>query len=160
MCLRINEKLTEKSLKGRKIHSNGMVKLWKVVSWKSDIGTMKLLSPHYGDYAWKPGWNVSDRPSKRLLNNEKKDKRVYEGIHVLMTRESARIFKYNSEMIIPVYVEKTDFLAAGWGRGRVPKYFKSAVFNKVFLKQSDYDAAIKKAIFAYKRKNAKTLKTS
>ena len=30
MCLMIDTELTKKGLKGQKIHSNGMIKVWKI----------------------------------------------------------------------------------------------------------------------------------
>ena len=138
MCLKIDEKLTEKGLKGRKIHSNGMVKVWKVLDKFRLEGI--LCSPHKSQF-WQPGWNVSDRPSKRLLNNEKKDKRVYKGIHVLMTKRCVKNFMDLNEIAVPVYVSKEDFVACGKSIYR--GVFYDAVFTKVFLEEEDYNNALK-----------------
>ena len=146
MCLNVNQKLTENRLKGRKVHSNGMVKVWKVLAYKGYH--TQLCSPYIRRNVWKPGWNKSDRMSETMTFLEKNDREIYEGIHVCLTRNSAREFSCSccGSVVVPVYVYEKDFVAAG---SKALTYYKigdtvikEAVFTKVFFKKADYDKAL------------------
>jgi len=136
MCLTINGNLTKKGLKGRKVHSNGMVKVWKCLFYTREGF---LISPFYSDWGcshWKPGWKMSNRQSKKMTLEEKHYQRIYYGIHVYLNRKSARRAKASAEVVVPVYVYKKDLIAIG--------YVDEAVFNQVFFKKEDYNKALKK----------------
>jgi len=140
MCLYIDKELTEKGLKGRIVHSNGMVKVWKVL-WQVNSNLMSPLK----NYKWKPGWNKSNRRDVKLTNDEKNQLTVLYGIHVFLTRKNARKYARTLEQVVPVYVCKKDLVARGnnydWSQQKNSQ--DQAVFTKVFFKKEDYDKALK-----------------
>lgn len=135
MCLTIDKNLTEKGLKGRKVHSNGMVKVWKVIG--IDCGVP--VSIYKNNFQWKPGWNKSNRITPTLNENELVNNEVNFGIHVLLTREDAGFYMRRCEIVIPVYVYKKDLIACGMSNWTASgRDCKEAVFTKVFLKKEDF----------------------
>jgi len=150
MCLFINEKLNEKGLKGRKVHPNGMVKVWKILRLKHDNA---LVSPWKEFVVWKPGWNKSNRHGSVVTSDEKVTNKVENGIHVFLSRAEARRYSkiidsgyITDNKIIPVYVNKKDLVDVG--RCKLSNFleewvFVSAVFTKVFFKKEDYNKALK-----------------
>jgi len=141
MCLKIDKNLTKKGLKGRKVHSNRMVKVWKVIGMEDGV-PVSIYKDHF---QWKPGWNESNRGTPVLTNNELVNNEVNFGIHVLFTREDARLYKYRCEIIIPVYVYKKDLIACGISNWTASgRDCKEAVFTKVFLKKEDYNKVLSK----------------
>ena len=151
MCLDYDEKLTEKGLKGKKVHSNGMIKAWKFLS--SWCHSLNLNSPYAqmyipGGYKYKPGWNKSNRNSVKITDQEKRTMSVHKGIHVFLSRETARNevrfcnrfadCSYKTYKNVPVKVYEKELVSVGHFESK-----KAAVFTKVFLKKDDYDKALK-----------------
>ena len=131
MCLTIDESLTKKGLKGKRVYPNGMYKVWKVL-----VKTNKHLESLFFKCVWKKNkWNKSNRISKDITPNEVYDQRVNLGIHVFLTRKEARNYARSLyyekciPIVLPVFVNKEDLVAVGKNNySRV-----SAVFTKVFL---------------------------
>ena len=138
MCLRIDKELTKVALKNKKIHTNQMIKVWKVLGL-SEGSKPFLISPYRVWFRWKPGWNKSSRISSKIASYEEFAGLIDVGMHVFLDKKSATNFKNSLEKIVPVYAYKKDFIAAGKDGLR-----NEAVFTKVFLKKEDYDKAISK----------------
>ena len=139
MCLSIDKELTEKGITGKQVHSNGMVKVWKILRSFNNI----LVSPVKSYYTWKTEWNKSNRLDQELTYDEKNQLTINYGIHVFLTRKETREWARLewprldglNYVIVPVYVYKKDLVA---------RNKREAVFTKVFLKKEDYQKAIKK----------------
>jgi len=133
MCLTIDESLTKKGLKGKRVYPNGMYKVWKVLI-KSN---KHLQSPFYHCFWKKNKWNKSNRISKDITPNEVYNQYINLGIHVFLTRKEAREYKMSLlkqfsilsknriPIVFPGFVKKEDLVAVGKN--------KQAVFTKVFL---------------------------
>jgi len=87
MCLTINEELTEKGLKGKKVHPNGMVKVWKILRLKYENA---LVSPWKTFVVWEKGWNKSNRHGNAITKTERQSCQLTDGIHVFLSRAEAR----------------------------------------------------------------------
>jgi len=152
MCLQINIILTEKGLTSKKVHSNGMVKVWKVLKVNSIskfvfFQRLILTSPILNSYKWTSGWNKSDRLDKELTKYETYHQEVSKGIHVFLEKEDTsymNLFNIKRTVVVPVYVREKDL---------VVRNKTQAVFTKVFLKKEDHKTALKNS--ANQIKNAK-----
>ena len=95
MCLEIDKKLTEIENNHFKIYKKH--KYWKVLR-KENNNLFSLFQ----EFSWKIGKNISNRRDVGLTCFEN-EKRVYEGIHVFLEKESDENIKFIDQDDYNVY---------------------------------------------------------
>jgi len=120
MCLEINKNLTEEYL-AKNVNKEEVV-VWKVLRKEQKNGMPIYFAPCMNNEV-KVG---REYKAKGLANNKKKSSTIDHGIHVHLTRESAREYRVvQDEVIFRCIAKKKDILACGND--------SEAVFTKIFI---------------------------
>jgi len=162
MCLDAKRHATE-NLRKKMKKNGGKIVVYKTVLRSGNQHGSRLKTPYRGKEI-SPGWLVSDRIPDKIsfrCNDENRSKKMYDyddktnpnrdyyydnqnvvgvdhGIHVFVTLDDAKCECLDGEKVVSCIAYLKDFVAAG-------DFFssKSAVFNKVFVPEKEYNRVLK-----------------
>lgn len=119
------------------------VRMWRVIAcFKGQLISIYQEEPQ------NVGWYRSDRmdmigqvevcPEKEYVIFADITE-IHHGIHVFVNKKDAELGCYEDQVVMPVWCQEKDLVAAGWFGND-----QSAVFDKVWINKKDLEAAEKK----------------
>jgi hypothetical protein len=134
MCLNLD---IHKTNELKKKHKSGFITVYKFLDKVEYNLNHALVSPFRGQFEYKVGMNVSNRPVNKLSDSEMIGAGQIKGFHTFINKSSANEMKFPNEIVVEFKALWKDFVAAGdWGG-------TNYIFRRLYLSQKEWNRIFK-----------------